>query len=60
MREPPMISPSQPQGQRHFRTYVHILSIVPRSTVLRGVPKRNVTTSVFATIVGMLPTMTAR
>ena len=50
-----MISPSHPQGQVQCRTYVQASSIVPRSTVLRGLPKRVVMTDVFTTIVGMLP-----
>ena len=56
MSEPPIISPSQPQGHDQWRTYVQICSIVPRSTVLRGVPKRFVTTCVSTTIMEMLPT----
>lgn len=55
MSEPPMISPSQPHGQLQRRTYMQASSIVPRSTMLRGDPKRVVTTAVFATIVAMLP-----
>jgi hypothetical protein len=56
MSDPAMISPAQPHGQVQRRTYVQIRSIVPRSTVLRGAPKRVVMTSVSTTIVGMLPT----
>lgn len=60
MSEPAIISPSQPHGQDQRRTYVHFSSIVPRSTMLRGVPKRVVATLVSRTIVGMLPTESRR
>jgi hypothetical protein len=56
MSVPPMISPWHPHGHDQRRTYVHVRSIVPRSTVLRGAPKRIVATFVSTTIVSMLPT----
>lgn len=52
MSVPPMISPWHPHGQLQRCTYVQDVSIVPRSTMLRGVPKRVVTTVVSRTIVG--------
>ena len=56
MSEPPMISPWQPHGHDQRRMYVHVSSIVPRSTTLSGVPKRIVAILVSTTIVSMLPT----
>jgi hypothetical protein len=50
-----MISPLQPHGHVQRRMYVHVRSIVPRSTVLRGAPKRIVATFVSTTIESMLP-----
>lgn len=56
MSVPAIISPSHPHGQAQRRTYVHVWSMVPRSTMLCGVPRRNLARFVSTTIVGMLPT----